>query len=65
MEDAKIQKSWIDILFRSAKVVKLVSYLRFDFNTDFIHQEVSLFMLKDSFLNVKSQQLWQEILKQF
>ena len=57
MEDAKIQKPWIDTLFRSTKVVKLVFYPRFEFNIDFVHQEVSLYMFKDTFLNVKSQQL--------
>ena len=58
MEDAKIYKPWIDTLLRNnRKVVKLVSYLRFEFNIDFIHQGVSLCMLKDTFLNVKSQQL--------
>ena len=57
MEDAKIQKAWIDTLFRGTKVAKLVSYLRFKFNIDFIHQGVSLCILKDTFLNVKSQQL--------
>ena len=57
MEDAKIQKPRIDTLFRSTKVVKLLSYLRFKFNVDFIHRGVSLCMLKDTFLNVKSQQL--------
>ena len=57
MDDAKIQKPRIDTLFRSTKVVKLVSYLSFEFNIDFIHRGVSLRMLKDTFLNVKSQQL--------
>ena len=57
MEDAKIQKLWIDTLFRSTKVVKLVSYLRSECNIDFIHQGVPLYMVKDTFLNVKSQQL--------
>ena len=38
-------------------VQKLVSYLRFAFNIGFIHQGVSVCMLKDTFLNVKSQQL--------
>ena len=57
MKDAKIQKPRIDTLFRSAKVVKLVSYLRSELNIDFIHQGVSLCMLKDTFLNVKPQQL--------
>ena len=54
MEGAKIKKPCIDTLF--TKVVKLVSYLRFEFNIDFIHQGVSLCMLEDTFLNVKSQQ---------
>ena len=57
MEDAKIQKPRIDTLFRSTKVIKLVSYLRFEFNIDFTHRGVSLCMLKGTFLNVKSQQL--------
>ena len=51
MEDAKIQKPRIDTLFRSAKVIKLVSYLRFEFNIDFTHRGVSLCMLKGTFLN--------------
>ena len=53
MKDAKIQNPWIDTLFREAKVVKLVSYLRLEFNIDFIHQAVSFCMHKDTFLNVK------------
>ena len=53
MEDATIQKPWIDTLFRRTKVVKLVSYLKLEFNIDFIHQEVSFCILKDTFLNVK------------
>ena len=57
MEDAKIQKPLIDTLFRSTKVVKLVSYLRFKCNIDFIHQGVSPCKVKDTFLNMKSQQL--------
>ena len=51
MEDAKIQKPRIDTLFRSTKVIKLVSYLRFEFNIDFTHRGVSLCMLKGTFLN--------------
>ena len=62
MEDVKIQKLWIDALFRITKVVKLVSYLRDGFNTDFIHQGVSLCMLKDTFLKVKSKNMYSEIL---
>ena len=57
MVDAKIQKTRIDTLLRSTKVAKLVSYLRFEFEIDFIHQGVSLCMLKNTFLNEKSQQL--------
>ena len=57
MVDAKIQKTRIDTLLRSTKVAKLVSYLRFEFKIDFIHQGVSLCMLKNTFLNEKSQQL--------
>ena len=57
MEDPKIQKLRIDTLFRSTKVVKLVSYLRSQFNIDLIHRGVSHCMLKDTFLIVKSQQL--------
>ena len=53
MNDAKIQKPRIDTLFRSTKVVKLISCLSFEFNIDFIHRGVSLCMLKDTFLNVK------------
>ena len=53
MEEATIQKPWIDTLFRSTKVVKLKSYQRMEFNIDFIHQRVSFCMLKDSFLDVK------------
>ena len=57
MDDAKIQKPRIDTLFRCTKIVKLVSYLRFEFNIDFVNRGVSLCVLKDTFLNVKSQQL--------
>ena len=57
MEDATIQKPWIDTLFRDTKVAKLVSYLRLEFNIDFKHQGVSFSMLKYTFLNLKSQQL--------
>ena len=57
MEDATIQKPWIDTLFRGTRKVKLMSYIRLEFNIDFIHQGVSYCMLNDTFLNVKSQQL--------
>ena len=57
MKDANVQKPWIDTLFRGRKVAKLLSYLRFELNIDFIHQGVFLRMYKDTFLNVKSQQL--------
>ena len=57
MKDPKTQKPRIGTLFRSTKVVKLVSYLRSELNIAFIHQGVSLCMLKDTFLNVKPQQL--------
>ena len=58
MEDATIQKPWIDTLFRDTKVAKLVSYLRLKLNIDFKHQGVSFSMLKYTFfLNLKSQQL--------
>ena len=49
MEDAKTQKPWIDTLFRSKKVVKLVSYISLEFNIDLIYQGVSLCMLRDTF----------------
>ena len=52
MEDAAIQKPWIDTLFRGTKVAKLV-YLRLEFNIDFKHQRMSFCMLKHTFLNVK------------
>ena len=42
MEDAAIQKLWIDTLFRGATIVKLMSYIR-----------LSFCMLNDTFLNVK------------
>ena len=42
MEDAAIQKLWIDTLFRGAKIAKLMSYIR-----------LSFCMLNDTFLNVK------------
>ena len=54
MEDAKIRKPWIDALFLGGKVIKLVPYLRLEFNIDFIHQGVSFCMHKDTFLNVNS-----------
>ena len=57
MKDATIQKLCINTLFRGTKVVKLMSYVRLEFNIDFIHQGVSCCMLNDTLLNVKSQQL--------
>ena len=48
MEDAVIQKPWVDTLFRGTKVIKLAPYLRLEFNIDFIHQGVSFCMHKDS-----------------
>ena len=57
MEDAKIQKPRRDTLFGSTESEKLVSNLRFEFNIDFIHRGASLCILKDNFLNVKSQHL--------
>ena len=58
MEEAAIQQLWIDTLFLGSKVVKLISYVRLEFNIDFIHQWVSSFMLYDTFLSVESQQLY-------
>ena len=49
MEDATIQKLWIDTLFRDTKVVKWMSYVRLEFNIDFINQGVSCCMLNDTF----------------
>ena len=49
MEDPKIQKLRIDTLFRSTKVVKLVSYLRSQFNIDLIHRGVSLYAQRHFF----------------
>ena len=40
MKEATIQKPWIDTLFRGTKVVKLVSYLRLEFNIDFISYKI-------------------------
>ena len=65
MEDTKIQNPRIDTFLRGTKVAKLLSYLRFEFKIDFIHQGVSLCMLKNYFLNEKSQQLYLETLRQF
>ena len=42
MEDTKTQKPRIDTFFRGAKIVQLVSYLRFEFNIDFMYEGVSL-----------------------
>ena len=56
MEDAMIQKPWIDTLFRGTKVAKLVSYLRLEFNIAFKHRGVSYAQIL--FLNMKSQQLY-------
>ena len=53
MEDAKIQKPRIDALFCETKVIKLVSYLRLEFNIDFIHQGMFFVCTKILFLNVK------------
>ena len=38
MQDAKIRKPRTDALFRGIKVIKFLSYLRLEFNIDFIHQ---------------------------
>ena len=57
MEDATIQKLWIDTLFCGTKVVKLISYVRPEFNIHFIHQGVSCCMSNDTFSNVQLQQL--------
>ena len=57
MKEATIQKPWIDTRFGGTKVAKLVSYLRLEFYIDFKHQQMFCCMLKDTFLNVKSQQL--------
>ena len=43
MKDARIQKLWKDTLFRGAKVVKFVSYLKLEFNIDFIYQGVFVY----------------------
>ena len=45
MKDAKIQKPWIDTLFRGAKVVKSVSHLRLEFKHWF-HISRSVFLYK-------------------
>ena len=47
MEDATIQKLWIDTLFHGTKIVKLMSYIRLEFNTDFKHQGMSWYMLNE------------------
>ena len=47
MEDATIQKLWIDTLFHGTKVVKSMSYIRLEFNIDFKHQGVSWYMLNE------------------
>ena len=52
-----MKKLRINTLFRGTKVVKLMLYVIFEFNIDFIHQGVSYCMLNATFLNVKSQQL--------
>ena len=57
MKVATIQKPGMDTLFRGTGAVNLVSYLRLEFFIDFINQGVSFCMPKDTFLNVKSQQL--------
>ena len=49
MEKANIQKPSIDTLFRGLKVIKLVSYLKLEFNIDPKHQGVSFCMLKKLF----------------
>ena len=54
MEDAKNRKPWIDAPFRETKLIKLVSYLRLEFNIDFIHQRGFFCMHKDTFLNLNS-----------
>ena len=46
MVDAAIQKQWINTLFRGTKIVKLMSYVRLEFNNDFIHEGVSMSMSK-------------------
>ena len=41
MEKTMIQKSGTDALFSGTKLMKFVSYLSLEFNSDFIHQWVS------------------------
>ena len=41
MEKTMIQKSGADALFSGTKLMKLVSYLSLEFNSDFIHEWVS------------------------
>ena len=45
-----IRKPWIDTLFRGTKVKKLVSYLRLEFNTEFIYQGMSFVYVQRYFL---------------
>ena len=54
MKGAKIQKPWIDTLFRGRKVAKLLTYLKFELNIDFIHQGVFLRMYKDTFFKCEN-----------
>ena len=50
MEDPKIGKPWIDTLFPETKNINLVSYLRLEFNIDFLHHGMSFCMHKNTFL---------------
>lgn len=54
MEDAKVRKSWIDILFVGKKVMKLLSLFNIKFNVNFIYRWVSSCMQRATFLKCET-----------
>ena len=63
MDDAKVQKPWIEALFCGTNVMRLLSYLRLKIKIDFIRRGIPSWMHREYFLNCGRQQLCYEILE--
>ena len=63
MDDAKVQKPWIETFFCGTNVMRLLSYLRLTIKVDFIRWGVPSWMHREYFLKCERQQLCYEILK--
>ena len=63
MDDAKVQKPWIEAVFCGTNVMRLMSYLRLKTKIDFIRRGIPSWMHREYSLKCERQQLCYEILK--